>query len=882
MRLLTILHLRLRSLLRDSRVEGDLDEELRYHLERLVDENISAGMSREAARRAALRSMGGMEQRKEECRDMRGLRPIHHFIDDIRFAVRQLRKSPEFTVTAVLMLALGICSSSAIFGFVEAALIKPLPYRNPERLLGVFEKIDPWCQRCNLSWLDYLDWKKQNSTLASLDVFQDRGYSMTTSSGTLPVHGVRVSDGFFRTLGVTPVLGRDFYPGEDQPAAPRTVILSYAAWQSQFGGQSNVLGQTVVLDRIPRLIVGVLPKDFHFAPSGGGDFWTPFAPEGECDVRRSCHGLYGIGRLKDGATADAALANVVSIAKALEKQYPDSNRNQGANIAPLSEVITGDIRPVLLVLMAGAVLLLLIAAVDVTGLLLVRSENRKREFALRIALGASSNRLFGQFVAEALVLVLAGASLGFIASHWTIRLLSRLLSEDMLARMPFLAGIGWNWRIGSFAFATATLAVIVFAIAPSIRLRAPGVREGLAEGARASGGVWRRLGSKLVALELATAVVLLVGAGLLSKSLDHLVHVNLGLQPNHLVTIDVAAPDASYAPKARSVALARRLLEGAGSLPGVRSAGLSADGAPLSHNGNTNWIRILGRPWNGEHIEVPQRGVSPAYFSVLGAKLARGRYFDDGDDQSKPEVAIINQAFAHKYFPNEDAIGKRIGQASAAPTPVEIVGLVEDVREGPLNDEIPPVLYRPYNQNPDTYFTLIVRTAQDERPLLAALRGIVRGVDPEIVSLHGMTMADRIEQSPFAWIQRSTAWLAAGFAGMALVLALIGLYGVIAYSVSQRTREIGIRIALGAESRMVRRMILGEAAWLSSVGIAVGLLLAALAASFLRKLLFGVSPWDPMTMTVSSALLAITSLLASFIPARRAAAVDPVEALRAE
>ena len=882
MRLVAILQLRLRSLFRAAEIEGDLDEELRYHLERLVDENVSAGMSREAARLAALRSMGGMQQRKEECRDMRGLNLLHHFIHDTRCAVRQLRKSPEFTSTAVLMLALGICSSTAIFAFVDAALIKPLPYRSPERLLGVFERIDPWCPRCNLSWPDYLDWKTQNSTLASLDVFQERGYTLTGSSGAVPVHAARVSDGFFRTLGVTPVLGRDFYPGEDRPNAARTVIVSYAAWQTQFGGQTNVLGRTVVLDRIPRVVVGVLSKDFHFAPAGLADFWTPFDPEGECDLRRSCHTLYGVGRLRDGMTADAALANLVSIARLLEQQYPGSNRHRGASLAPLTQVITGDIRSVLLVLMAGAALLLLIATVDVTGLLLVRSENRKREFALRMALGASSNRLLGQFVAEAVVLVLAGAALGSVASHWTVRLLSRLLSEDMQSRMPFLAGIGWNWRVGCFALVAATLAAAIFAVAPSLRLRAPGVREGLVEGTRATGGVWRKLGAKLVALELATAVVLLVGAGLLEKSLDRLLHVNLGLQPDHLVTIDVAAPNASYAPKARSAGLASGLLEAAASLPGVRSAGLSADGAPLSHNGNTNWIRILGRPWNGEHIDLPQREVSPAYFSVLGAKLARGRYFDDGDDISKPGVAIVNRAFARKYFPNEDPIGKRIGQASAAPTPVEIVGLVEDVREGPLNDEIPPVLYRPYNQEPDTYFTLIVRTAQDERSLLPALRGIVRTIDPEIVTLHGMTMAARIERSPFAWIQRSTAWLAASFAGMALLLALIGLYGVIAYSVSRRTREIGVRIALGAQPGAVHRMILREAAWLSGVGIAAGLLLAALAAGFLRKLLFGVSPWDPATMAAIAVLLAVTSLLASIIPARRAAAVDPVDALRSE
>jgi predicted permease len=882
MRPLTILYLRLRSLFRTTQVEDDLDEELRYHLERLIDENVSAGMSRRAARLAALRSAGGIDQRKEECRDMRGLNPFHHFIHDIRFAVRQLRRSPEFTATAVLMLALGMCSSIAIFGFVDAALLKPLPYRNPERLLGVFEKIDPWCPLCNLSWPDYLDWKKQNSTLASLDIYQSQGHTITGSSGATPVRGARVSDGFFRTLGVTPVLGRDFYAGEDQPGAARTVILSYAAWQSQFGGQANALGQTVVLDRIPRVIVGVLPKDFHFAPVGIAGFWTPFAPQSECDLRRSCHGIYGIGRLKNGVTAKAALANLVSIAKALEQQYPDSNRKQGATVAPLAEVITGDIRPVLLVLMTSAVLLLLIAIIDITGLLLVRSENRKREFALRVALGASSNRLLGQFAAEALVLVLAGAALGLTASHWTIRLLQRLLSEEMLERMPFLAAIGWNWRIAAFALAIAALTATLFTIAPSLRLRLPEVREGLSEGARASGGVWRRLGSKLVALELATAVVLLVGAGLLTKSLDRLLSVNLGIQPDHLVTLDVSAPDASYAKAPQSAALARRLLEEIERLPGVRSAALSAEGAPLRGNGNTTWIRVLDRPWNGEHIEAPLREVSPAYFSALHARLARGRYFSDADDKSKPDVAIINQAFARKYFPNEDPVAKRVGGASAAPKPIEIVGLVEDVREGALNEDIPPVIYRPYNQDSDTYFTLIVRTQQDERSLLPALGRVVHDIDPEIVTLHGMTMTDRIELSPFAWIQRSAAALALGFAAMALLLALIGLYGVIAYSVSQRTREIGVRIALGAEPRTVRRMILREAAWLSGIGIAAGLLLSAIAASFLRKLLFGVSPWDPATMAVIAVLLAITSLFASFIPARRAAAVDPVDALRAE
>jgi predicted permease len=882
MRIGSILRARLRFLFRRSRVEADLDEEFRYHLEREIDENLVAGMSQEQARSSALRAMGAFEQRKEECRDMRGFNLLDHLIRDIRFAGRQLRRSPEFAATAIGTLALGICANITVFAFFDAALLKPLPYKDPERLLGVFERIDPWCPLCNLSWPDYLDWKRENSTLASLDVFQSHGYTMTGHSGAVPVAGARISDGFFRTLGVTPVLGRDFYKGEDQPAAARSVILSYAQWQSEFGGRTDVLGKTVLLDRIPRVIVGVLPKDFHFALVGPAGFWTPFHPETECDLRRSCHTLFGVARLKAGATTSAALANLISVAKALERIHPDSNRNQGANVEPLTEVITGDIKPVATVLMAGAMLLLLIAISDVTGLLLVRSENRKRELSVRLALGASSKHLLSQFVIEASVLTIAASAIGSVASHWAMKLLASLLPEDAIANMPFFAAIGWNWRLAAFAFAISVASIVLFAIAPALRMRVPEIRGGLVEASRVTGGVWRKVGSKLVVLELATAVVLLAGAGLLSKSLYNVMHVTLGLQPEHLVSVDVVAPNASYAKPEQSVALTRTLLERIRRLPGVRSADLSEDGAPLTHNGSTNWIRILGRPWDGTHIEVAQREVSPGYFKTLGATLAKGRYFQDVDDASKPQVAIINQAFARKYFPLENPIGKQIGQAAAAPVPVEIVGLVEDVREGPLSQEIPPVLYRPFNQSPDTYFTLAVRTYQDERSLLPELNSVVRQIDPEIVSLHGVTMAERMAESPDSWIHRSMAWLTTGFAGLALLSALVGLYGVIAYSVSRRTREIGIRIALGADSRTVHAMILREAGWLSAIGIGSGLLTSVIATRFLQKLLFGVSPWDAGTIAGIVVVLALASLIAAFIPARRAASVDAIEALRLE
>lgn len=883
MRLPSIIHLRLRSLFKRPRVEDELDEELRYHLERQIDENIADGMDPREARWAALRSLGGLEQRKEECRDQRKLNMFDNFKNDIRFALRQLRKDLEFTSTAIVILALGICASVAIFAFVDGALLKPLPYKDPARLLGVYEKIDPWCPYCNLSWPDYIDWKKQNSTMASLEVYTSNGYAMTTPSGLKPVTGARVSDGFFRTLGVTPLMGRDFFSGEDQASAARTVILSYEAWQKRFGGDPNVVGRTIILNTIPNVIVGVLPASFQFAPTGPREIWSAYHPSSECDLRRSCHSLYGVGRLKDGVSPQAAEANFVSIAQQLEKEHPDSNRNQGASVQVLSEVIVGPVRPILLVLLGGAGLLLLIACVNVTGLLLVRSESRRREMAVRTALGASSGRLFGQFSTEALLLISASWTIGVIAASWLMRILARFRSQEIADRTPFLDDIGLNYRVLAFAGGIAIVAAILFAIAPTLRIWAPEIRDGLAEGSRGSAGtVWRKLGSKLVVLELATAMVLLVGAGLLGKSLHRLLSVDLGFAADRLITMQVVAPNSRYSKTPQSVALVRQVMNELDNVPGVKSAAVIENGLPLESNGNTTWVRVLGRPWHGEHLEMPERDVTPGYFSTIGAKLQRGRYFTESEDTAKPQVAIINQAFARVHFPNEDPIGKQLSGMSTPPIPMEIVGIVEDLREGPLDSPIPPVLYRPFYQNTDTFLNVVMRTSQDEISLVKPVTAAIQAIDPELIVLSVKPMRELVEDSSSAYIHRVTAWLVGGFAVLALVMSLVGLYGVIAYSVSQRTREIGVRMALGAVPGAVYQMILREAGWLTVVGVVIGLLCSVGAANMARGLLFGVDPWDITTLLMIAAVLSISALVASFIPARRAAAVNPVEALRAE
>jgi predicted permease len=802
---------------------------------------------------------------------------------DFRFAFRQFGQARGFTATAILVLSLGMCASITIFTFVDAALIKPLPYRDPNRLAGVFgtNALEAYSY---LSYPDYLDWKRMNTVFSSMDIYQTQGYTLMTAEGAQPVRVARISDGFFRTLGVTPVLGRDFEAGEDLASAPRFAMLSYGTWQARYGGRRDVLGQTAIISDQPTVIIGVLPRDFHFADSGAAEYWLAFHPNATgCDPSRSCHGLKGVARLKDGVTMQAALSNIAAIAKQLEQQFPDSNRQQGGTLAPLNDVLVGVVRPILLVLLSGAGLLLLIAAVNVAGLLLVRSESRRREIAVRTALGASAGRLTSQFVTEALVLAAAGAALGLGLAQWAIHLLKSLVSPDMMAHTPFLRDLSWNGRVAGMAGAITLGAAVLLSIPPILRIWSSNLREGLAEASRGSAGTtWRRLGGKLVVVELATAMILLAAAGLFGKSLYRLLHVPLGINPDRLVTIDISAPDAAYGKDRQAIALARLVAGKTEGLPGVTSAGFAENGVPLSGNSRTTGFRVLGRPWHGEHNEAPQRHISAAYLSTLGARLLRGRYFQEIDDQSKPKVAIINQAFAKSFFPGEDPIGRQLADLGTNPAPMEIVGIVDDIREGPLDVAIPPVLYTPFNQHPDNYFTLVVRTAQQETTLLPAIAEMLRQIDPAIVTLRGTTMTARVNDSQSAYLHRSLAWLVGGFAGMALLLGVVGLYGVIAYSVAQRVREIGIRMALGAEPGSVYRLILRQAGWLTILGIAVGIAGSVSAASLIRSLLFGVDSWDVTTLAGVAAILGIAALAASFLPARRAASVNPVEALRAE
>lgn len=807
---------------------------------------------------------------------------MENLLQDVRYALRQLRTSPGFAVTAILILTLGIGASTAIFGFVDAALIRPLPYQDPARLVDVAESAAMF-PRSNLSYPDYLDWKRLNQVFTSLDAYNQYGYLLRTSSGSEPVPAVRVSHGFFKTLGVSPTLGRDFHAGEDQVEAPQTVILSYATWQKRFGGRANVAGETVSLSGVTYTIIGVLPQGFQFAPQGNAEFWTSLRQEDNCTKRRSCHDLYGIGRLKDGVTVAMALANMKAIARQLEIQYPDDNRSQGAVVSPLASQFVKDVRPILLALLAGAGLLLLIACINVSSLLLVRSESRKREIAVRGALGASRIRLMRQFTTEGLALAGVGGLLGLAAAQLAMQVLTGFISTDMMSGMPYLAGLGVNSHSLAFTAGISLGATILFAITPMFRLSAEEIKNGLAEGGRGyAGTLWRRFGANLVVVELAVAVVLLVSAGLLGKSLYRLLHVEVGFQPDHLATVAVELSPIAYPKDPDQAEAARKVLSRVSSLPSVQSAGITSV-LPVSFNGNTTWIRIVGHPYNGEHNEVNERDVSAAFFTTIRAKLSQGRYFTESDDASKPRVAIINQTLAKKYFSGEDPIGKKIGDTKLTPDSLrEVVGVVEDIRDGSLDAEIWPAIYYPLDQSPNTDLNVVVRTSQSEASLLPTLVAAIHEVDPSIGTMKEMTMASKIDQSPSAYLHRSAAWLVAGFAGVALLLGVVGLYGVIAYSVGRRTREIGVRMALGAQRGAVYQLIMREAAWLVGIGIGAGLLCAIGAATLIRGLLFGVRSWDAGTLFAVAFVLAAFALLASYIPARRAAKVDPMVALRYE
>jgi predicted permease len=903
MRLLRLLYtvpLRLRSLFRRDQVERDLEDEFRDHLERQVEAGIARGLTHDEARHAAVRTFGGVEQRKEECRDMRRVNAVEHRLQDLRFAFRQLLRYRGFATTAIVVPALGIAASVALFGFVDAALIKPLPYAEPSRLVTVFgvrPDLAAGQHRGGVSYLDFLDWRERNRAFSSLAAYDVRaGFTLQGKTGPERVSGIRVTSAFFRTLGVTPVIGRDFDPDEEGAAAPPTALISYAAWQGRFGGKPDVLGQTVTLQSFwlgaaePHVVIGVLPPDFHFPMAEHAEFWATIRRTQACWAMRGCRSLEAIARLAGGRSVQAASANMTSVLEQLRREYPDNHRSREvAKLMPVRDVMLGDVGRMLIMLLAGSLLLLVIACTNVTSLVLARIDSRAREIAVRNALGASSRRLMLQFTTEALVLASTAAALGVLLASVGIRFLSSLLTTDMISRMPYLQGIGFNSRLVVFAVAVTAVVACVFALAPLARVSLSAMPAGLKHDNRTTAvGTWRRLGAPLVVAQLAVAVVLLSGAGLLGKSLYRLIHVDLGFNADQLAELSVApAPTRVTAAdptrdenREEPGTLARRIAERVAAVPGVQSVGY-ADLLPLSAGlAPTSTFRVGGRADEEQLPEDwPVRRISSRYFTTLQATLLRGRYFSDEDVRSLRLVMIINESAVRRYFRGRNPIGQSIALGGAASPAREIVGVVADIKDGPPETPSHPSAYVPFDQ---AAFVLAIRLSQSEQTLFRTIKAAIDETLPGALVGELTTIADRANRLPSTSLHRSTAWLIGAFAAIAFVLSVVGLYGVVAYSVGQRTREIGVRMALGAERRMVYRLVLGEASWLAGLGTVLGMICAVMAATLIRSLLFDVSSWDPATLLGTGLAVVVSALLASYIPARRAASVDPIQVLRSE
>jgi len=802
---------------------------------------------------------------------------------DIQYGMRVLLRRPSFTIVAVLVLTLAIGANVTIFSFIDTALLRPLPYRDPEQLVKIWDSRQAEVySRFEASYPDYLDWKQQNQAFSSLAAYGGGGnVVLAGADGPQMIKAGRVSDNFFQTLGVLPLFGRLFQSGEDLESAPRYAVLSYSFWQRQFGGRRDVLGQSVTLNSVPRTIVGVLPKNFHFAPIGEVDLYVTLHAGGGMRIRRNLHWLHPVGRLKPGVSREQAQGMMNVVAVNLEKQYPDSNKELRTVVVPLSELITGQIKPILLVLLSAVGLLLLIACANVANLLLARSATRAKEFAIRSALGARRWRVIRQVIVEGTLLATVGTVAGIVFAIIATRWMILTLPKEALQSMPYLENISVDPRILLFAGGLGLLTALLFSLPPALGLSAP-LHNALREaGQQSVAGSWRKFGSSLVVAEVAISAILLVASGLLLKSLFHLLTVDTGFNVSRLTTFYVFPDSRRYIEDPQAMVLHDKLVDGLHGVPGVSAVGVTS--TPPIVGGNTSLFRVLGAPLTPLPYEANSRDIDPGYFSTLQAKLNAGRYFDEHDDAKAPQVVILNETLAKIAFGSENPIGKQIVFTyNAQEKPREVVGVVSDVHEGELNVADKPAIYTPFAQSPDSIFAVVVRSDLDQAALRPALERAVHQVDPGIVLYQMQTMEDLIAQSPAAVMHRYPAWLVSVFAMSALMLGIVGLYGVMSYLVSQRTREIGVRMALGAPRGKVVRLILGNGIRLAAIGIVAGVAGAVLAGYTFRSVLFGVEPWDIATLLAVAAILAAICGAASYVPALRASRLDPVKALRYE
>lgn len=885
--MLSDLRYRLRALFRRDTVETELDQELHFHFEKEVEKYMRSGLTEEEARRQARLAFGGNSQIKEDCREARGTGFIETTLQDVRYTLRQLRENPVFAAVMILTLALSIGANSAIFSVIDSVLLHSLPYRQPEKLTRIFMTSDAF-PRFALNPFDFRDMRARNRSFESMAAYNRTDMQLAGNSGDpIRVNGFRITAGFFHVLGLEPELGREFDRDAEIHGNELQVILSDRLWRTQFGADPKSIGRKVTLNAQPFTVVGVMPpgtahpgNQYHALSYGEDvDVWSPFAFEGN-PAQRGGHYIEGIGRLKDGVTAETAQGEVSSMMNAITHEHGYDMGPWRMLVVPLAREIVGPNRKVLLVLLGAVAMVLLIACANAANLLLARAAARQRELAVRMALGASRARLVRQLLTESLLLALIGGALGLLLAFGGVKGLVSLLPADF----PRLHEIHVSIPVFLFTFLVSSATGVLFGLVPALQASRTDPRQGLHESGRAATGSAKmsKLRDALVMAEVSLACVLLVGAGLMFRSLLNLLHIDPGFQHQHVLTANLWLPDAAYKTRPEQSRFYERLATELESIPGVSGAGLGSD-LPW-----TGWDDNIGLTIEGRKAPLHQEFVARYhtatwdYFRALSIPLIRGRFFTREDNADRPKVIVINQTLSNLYWPKGDALGKRVTFDDHPKDSdwLTIVGIVGDVKDKPESPNIHPAFWWSALQAPFAQMSVVVRANTDSQALTQAVQAAVHRVDPSLAVAEVQWMdevADATVATPrFAFV------LVGIFAGLAILLAAIGTYGVIAYSVSRRTPEFGLRMALGAQRMDVLLLVLRQATMLTLGGAVLGMAFASLAARVLKSMIYEVNPSDPLIFSAAGVFVIAMALAACCVPARKATKTDPMIALRAE
>jgi putative ABC transport system permease protein len=879
-----------RNILRKRTVEQALDDELHSAVELLTHEKIQEGLSNPEARRQAIIELGGVEQVKEEVRAVRSGMFLETFAQELRFGLRTLRKSPGFAAVAILTLALGIGANTAIYSVIDAALLRPLPYADADRIVVLYQ-FDENKQQDTPAPADYLDFKRQSHSFENLAAYRGVPVNLSASgdgASSQPerVEGATVTSNFFSALRVQALFGRSISPDLDRPGGSPVAVLSYGLWQRRFGSDRAILGRHLEIDGEPRTVVGVMPPGFAFPT--GTELWMssrfevpphPLNPLKDPATSRGNHYFATFGRLKPGVTLAQASAEVDTIGKRLRQEYPNDEEASGGTVVPLRQDLVGETRPALLILLGAVALVLLIACVNVANIILARGASRQKEMALRIALGAGPMHLLRQLLVESMLLATAGGSLGILFAYWGVLPLRTLVPADMIGG----ATIALDGRVLAFTLCASLASGLFFGLVPGMRLLWSALNPTLQEGGRdASGGARaKRMRSALVVAEIAMAAVLLIAAGLLLRSFGRLLQVPEGFNPDHVLSLQISLAQARYPQKIDRSNFVKNTLQRVDAVPGVASAS-AISRLPLNPGTSARSVDVEGRtaPPAGD-TSPDYLVITPTYFQTMGVGLVNGRTFTDRDDANSQAVAVISQATAYHFWPGQDPVGKHFrGPCGTDTTWCEVVGVVADIKQHHLEQASTMAVYVPYTQDPWAFFALVVRTKLEPANAGKAVESAIRSVDSDqpVYNVRTMREVEAASLSP----QRLQISLIGVFAALALVLACMGIYGVMSYSVVQRTNEIGVRVALGAQTGDVLGLVLSDGLQLALLGVGIGLIGSFFAARLLSRMLFGVAPGDPATFGLAAAILVAVALLACYIPARRATRVDPIVALRYE